>query len=70
MISEQELAKLSYPNAPNIVTEKIPGPKTKKLFEDSYGYESFESRKWKCCVLRRKRIVYRIASLSYQIRSP
>jgi len=40
MISEEELAKLSYPEAPNIVTDGVPGPKTKKLLEDSRNYES------------------------------
>jgi 4-aminobutyrate aminotransferase len=41
MIQEQELAMLSYPNAPKIVTEKVPGPKTLKLLEESARYESF-----------------------------
>ncbi len=40
MISEQELAALSYPDAPKMVTDKVPGPKTKKLLEDSSKYES------------------------------
>jgi 4-aminobutyrate aminotransferase len=40
MISENELAKLSYPNAPKMVTDKVPGPKTQKLLEDSAEYES------------------------------
>ena len=40
MISEQELAKLSYPEAPKMVTDKVPGPKTQKLLEDSSKYES------------------------------
>ena len=40
MISEQELAKLSYPDAPKLVTDKVPGPKTQKLLEDSSKYES------------------------------
>jgi len=40
MISEQELATLSYPDAPKMVTDKVPGPKTKKLLEDSSKYES------------------------------
>jgi len=39
MISEQELAKLSYPDAPKIVT-KIPGPKSQKILEDVPKYES------------------------------
>jgi 4-aminobutyrate aminotransferase len=40
MISENELAKLSYPDAPKMVTDKVPGPKTQKLLEDSSEYES------------------------------
>jgi len=40
MISEQELAELSYPEAPKMVTDKVPGPKTQKLLEDSSKYES------------------------------
>jgi len=40
MISEHELAKLSYPDAPRMVTEKVPGPITQKLLEDSSKYES------------------------------
>jgi 4-aminobutyrate aminotransferase len=40
MIEEQELAMLSFPNAPKIVTEKVPGPKTMKLLNDSFKYES------------------------------
>jgi len=40
MISEKELATLSYPDAPKMVTDKVPGPKTKKLLEDSSKYES------------------------------
>jgi len=39
MISEQELAKLSYPGAPKIVT-KIPGPKSQKIIADVPKYES------------------------------
>lgn len=35
MISEEELAKLSYPEAPKIVTVKIPGPKGQKLYDES-----------------------------------
>ena len=33
MISETELAKLSYPDAPKIIT-KIPGPKSLKVLAD------------------------------------
>jgi 4-aminobutyrate aminotransferase len=40
MISEQELAKLSYPGAPKIVTDEVPGPKTKAVLGDSFKYES------------------------------
>lgn len=40
MITEEELATLSYPGAPKIVTATIPGPKTLKAMEDSEGYES------------------------------
>jgi 4-aminobutyrate aminotransferase len=39
MISEQELAGLSYPEAPKIVT-KIPGPKSQKILEAVPRYES------------------------------
>jgi 4-aminobutyrate aminotransferase len=40
MISENDLAKLSHPDAPRMVTEKVPGPITQKLLEDSSKYES------------------------------
>lgn len=39
MISEEELAKLSYPDAPKIVT-KIPGPKSQRIIRDVPKYES------------------------------
>jgi len=39
MISEEELAKLSYSDAPKIVT-KIPGPKSQKIISDVPKYES------------------------------
>jgi 4-aminobutyrate aminotransferase len=39
MISEAELAKLSYPGAPEILTP-IPGPKSLKVLEDVPKYES------------------------------
>jgi 4-aminobutyrate aminotransferase len=39
MISEQELARLSYPGAPKIVT-KIPGPKSQRIIADVPKYES------------------------------
>ena len=35
MISEEELAKLSYPEAPKIVTAKVPGPKGQALYDES-----------------------------------
>jgi len=40
MISEEELAKLSYPDAPKIVTAKIPGPKSQRILEGVPKYES------------------------------
>lgn len=39
MISEQELAELSFANAPKIVTD-VPGPKSAKLLTDAPEYES------------------------------
>ena len=39
MIDEKELLKLSYEEAPKMVTG-IPGPKAKKVLEDSFEYES------------------------------
>ena len=39
MISEKELAELSYPGAPKIVTE-IPGPESQKIIADVPRYES------------------------------
>ena len=40
MISEAELAKLSYSDAPKIITAKIPGSKSQKILEDVPKYES------------------------------
>jgi 4-aminobutyrate aminotransferase len=40
MITEEELAELSYPDAPRITTDQIPGPKTRQALEDSFRYES------------------------------
>ena len=40
MISEAELMKLSYPNAPKMVT-RVPGPKVKNLMIESAKYEAF-----------------------------
>jgi 4-aminobutyrate aminotransferase len=38
MISEVELSRLSYPDAPRMVT-KVPGPKVQQLLEESAKYE-------------------------------
>ena len=40
MIEEKDLAALSYPEAPKIVTDGVPGPKGRKILEDSRKYES------------------------------
>jgi len=40
MISEKELAGLSYPNAPHMVTDEVPGPKTAQALRKSFQYES------------------------------
>lgn len=40
MIKEKDLAELSYPVAPKIVTKSVPGPKGKKILKDSLKYES------------------------------
>ena len=40
MISEQELAALSYPDAPKMLTNEVPGPECRLLLEDSLQYES------------------------------
>ncbi len=40
MISEKELADLSYSEAPNIITGKIPGSKSQKILEENPNYES------------------------------
>ena len=39
MISESELIKLSYPEAPKMVT-RVPGPKVQKLMAESARYEA------------------------------
>ncbi len=44
MISEQELAKLSYPNAPKMVTDKVPGPKTQKLLVNNLNIVHYKRR--------------------------
>jgi 4-aminobutyrate aminotransferase len=40
MISEKELAQLSYEGAPKVVTGTVPGPKTQEYLERSIGAES------------------------------
>jgi 4-aminobutyrate aminotransferase len=40
MINEQELAKLSYDDAPKIVTDRLPGPTGQEYLEGSFSYES------------------------------
>ena len=35
MISEQELAKLSYPEMPKIVSNELPGPKSRQGIDDA-----------------------------------
>lgn len=40
MISETELAKLSYPEAPKIVSAEVPGPETQKALQRSFQHES------------------------------
>jgi 4-aminobutyrate aminotransferase len=40
MIEEKDLAALSYPQAPKIVTDNVPGPKGLKILENSRKYES------------------------------
>ena len=40
MISEQELALLSYREMPKIVTNDLPGPKTRRLLEDALKLQS------------------------------
>lgn len=40
MITEQELAKLSYAEAPKIINDSVPGPKAQKYLDDSHEYES------------------------------
>ena len=39
MISEKECMELSFPGAPKVAA-KMPGPKTKKLWDQSWKYES------------------------------
>jgi 4-aminobutyrate aminotransferase len=40
MISEKELAKLSYAEAPKVITKSIPGPKTQEYLQGSFDSES------------------------------
>ncbi|MFT5349310.1 MAG: 4-aminobutyrate aminotransferase [Planctomycetota bacterium] len=40
MISEQELAELSFADAPKIITDTVPGPETSKLLAEAPDYES------------------------------
>jgi 4-aminobutyrate aminotransferase len=40
MISEIELAKLSYPEAPKMITQTVPGPKSQALLEEAFDCES------------------------------
>jgi len=40
MISEEALAKLSYPEAPKIITDQIPGPKGQKMYAEALKRES------------------------------
>ena len=40
MISEQELEALSFPDAPNIISAQLPGPKSAALLSDAPDYES------------------------------
>ncbi|MBW2617653.1 MAG: aspartate aminotransferase family protein [Deltaproteobacteria bacterium] len=39
-MSEKQLAELSYPDAPQIVTDKVPGPKSEKVLGKSFKHES------------------------------
>lgn len=40
MISENELARLSWPTAPKIVTEEVPGPRTREYLQEAFDNES------------------------------
>jgi len=40
MVKEKDLAELSYPEAPKIVTDSVPGPKGQEILGDSHKYES------------------------------
>jgi 4-aminobutyrate aminotransferase len=40
MISERELEKLSYPEAPKILTDRVPGPKGQKIWDEAAKFET------------------------------
>jgi 4-aminobutyrate aminotransferase len=40
MVSEQDLAELSYAEAPMMITDSVPGPKSQRILEESHKYES------------------------------
>jgi 4-aminobutyrate aminotransferase len=40
MIEEKDLEELSYPDAPKIITDSVPGPKGQEILGDSHKYES------------------------------
>jgi 4-aminobutyrate aminotransferase len=40
MINENDLAELSYPDAPKIITKSFPGPKTEESLKNSFESES------------------------------
>jgi len=40
MIDEKELAKLSWAEAPQVVTKSFPGPKTQEYLQASFDNES------------------------------
>ena len=40
MYSESELAKLSYAEAPRMVTDSVPGPKSQAYLQNSFSFES------------------------------
>ena len=40
MVSEEKIEKLSFSDAPKIVTKKIPGPKSKEILEKELANET------------------------------
>jgi 4-aminobutyrate aminotransferase len=40
MIKEKDLAELSYPDAPKIITDSVPGPKGQEILGESHKFES------------------------------